>query len=336
MLSGISLPRPSVIGLNAAEVSETKMSVILKILIFPGLLFLFIVALAAQFIDRKISARLQNRIGPPWFQPLADFIKLLGKEDIVPDEANQRMFKLMPLFALASVVTAFFYIPLWQGYALLSFSGDVIVVLYLLTLPTLTFFIGGWYSTSLYARIGSVRALMQLFAYEVPLFAGILAAALLADTWSLSEMAVFYQKHPGFWVFNLVGFCVSLIALLGKLEKVPFDIPEAETEIVSGCFVEYSGRHLGFFRLSLDIEMVVGASLMAAVFLPFGMQLKPVLGFALFLLKILFIVSLISLARTVVARVRIDQMIKFCWKYLAPLALFQLLLNLILKGVIKS
>lgn len=305
-----------------------------KILIFPGFAFLAVFGLMAEFIDRKLYARLQNRAGPPWFQPVADLIKLAGKEDIVPEEANPSMFKLMPIFALASAVTASFYIPLWRTQALFSFNGDLIVVLYMLTLPTLTFFLGGWYSTSLYSKIGAIRAITQLFAYEVPLLIAILASALLANTWSLSEMAEFYSLHPGYWLFNMIGFAVSIIALLGKLEKVPFDMPEAETEIVGGTFTEYSGRLLGLFRLTIDIEAIVGSALLAAVYLPFGLTLGPAAGFALFIVKVLFIICVLSLSRTVFARLRIDQMIDFCWKYVAPFAFLQLLLNLVLKGFV--
>jgi len=304
------------------------------ILIFPGLLFLSVFGLAAEFFDRKLYARLQNRVGPPWFQPLADFIKLVGKEDIIPDDANPNMFKLMPIFALTATVTAFFYIPLWGINAYFHFNGDAIVVLYLLTIPTLTFFLGGWYSRSLYSQIGAVRTLTQLFAYEVPLFMSILATALLADTWSLSEMALFYTIHPWYWVFNLIGLAIALITLLGKLEKVPFDIPEAETEIVAGTFTEYSGRLFGIFKIAIDVEAIVGASLLAAVFLPFGLTLHPALGFLLFIIKVLFIVAVLSVLRTIFARLRIDQMMIFCWKYLAPLAFLQLLISLILKGVL--
>ncbi len=310
------------------------MSGLFYILVFPGFIFLVNFALLAEFIDRKIYARLQNRVGPPWFQPVADFIKLLAKEDIVPVESSPKMFKVAPVFALASAITAFLYIPLWKTEALFSFNGDVIIVLYLLTLPTLAFFIGGWYSTSLYSRLGSVRSLTQLFAYEVPLFMGILSAALLADTWSLKDMAIFYTAHPYLWVFNLLGFAVSLVSLLGKLEKVPFDIPEAETEVVAGCFTEYSGRMLAFLRMTLDVEMIAGSALLAIVFFPFALNVNPAAGFIIFIVKVLVIVSLISLLRTIVARLRMDQMVNFCWKILVPLALSQLLLNLILKGVL--
>ncbi|HOW35690.1 MAG TPA: NADH-quinone oxidoreductase subunit H [Candidatus Omnitrophota bacterium] len=303
-----------------------------NIFIFPGLLFLFVFALAAEFIDRRLYARFQNRMGPPWFQPLADFIKLLAKEDIIPQEADVATFKLMPVLALTATVTSFFYIPLWNEQALFSFNGDIIVVLYLLTIPTLTYFLGGWYSRSVYSMIGAVRSLTQLFAYEVPLFMSILASALLAGTWSLSGMAVFYNDHPWYWLFNLIGFATALVALLGKLEKVPFDIPEAETEIVAGSFTEYSGRMLALFRLSINVEMVVGASLLAAVFLPFSLDGNLVLGFAIYLFKVISIVAFIALARSIFARLRLDQMINLCWRFFAPIGFLQVLINLAIKG----
>ena len=305
-----------------------------NIFIFPGVLFLATLGFAGEYIDRKLYARLQNRIGPPWFQPVADFIKLVAKEDIVPTDADPAIFSAMPLFAITATMTAFFCIPLWGTQSLFSFGGDLIVVLYLLTIPTLTFFLGGWYSTSLYSRIGAVRSLTQLFAYEIPLLMAILAPALLANTWSLSEITVFYNQHPLYCLFNIPGFVISIIALLGKLEKVPFDIPEAETEIVAGTFTEYSGRLLGIFRLSIDIEEIVAASLIAAVYLPFGLMLPPIAAFILFLIKVLIIIAIVALFRTVFARLRIDQMIDFCWKHVAPVAFLQILLNLIVKGIL--
>jgi NADH-quinone oxidoreductase subunit H len=304
-----------------------------NILIFPGLLFLCVFGMIAEFVDRKLYARLQNRVGPPWYQPEADFIKLLAKEDIIPAEADHTIFKILPVVALTAVVTASIYIPLWGTRALFSFDGDVIVVIYLLTIPTMTFFLAGWYSTSLFAAVGAVRTLTQLFAYEVPLFMGILSPAIVAGTWSLSGIALFYKTHMLYWIANLLGFAVCLVALQGKLEKVPFDIPDAETEIVGGTFTEYSGRLLAFFRMTIDVELVVGAALLSAVFLPFGLGLPVVAGFALFILKVLFIVMLLALFRTVVARLRIDQMVEFCWKYLAPAALVQLVISLVIKGV---
>jgi NADH-quinone oxidoreductase subunit H len=305
-----------------------------NILIFPGLLFLFIFGLFGEFVDRKLHARFQNRVGPPWFQPLADFIKLISKEEIIPAEADFMVFKLMPILALTASSAAILYIPILAERSVFSFNGDVIVVLYLLTIPTFTYFLGGWYSRSVYSMIGAVRSLTQLFAYEVPLFLCILASALLADTWSLSGMVTFYNHHPGYWFCNIIGFVVALVCLLGKLEKVPFDIPEAETEIVAGSFTEYSGMLLAFIRTSFNIEMIVGASLLLAVFLPFGFHLPFAVRLPLYIIQVLLIIALISFLRSLFARLRLDQMINLCWKYFAPLAFLQVLLNLVLKAVL--
>ncbi|MGO9411243.1 MAG: NADH-quinone oxidoreductase subunit H, partial [Spirochaetia bacterium] len=134
-----------------------------QMLIFPGFVFLIVLGLAGQFVDRKLYARLQNRVGPPWFQPVADFFKLLGKETVVPEEADRRMFTLAPVFALGATIASSFYIPLWNAKPLFSFEGDLIVVLYLLLIPTLTYFLGGWYSRSVYSTLGAVRSITQLF-----------------------------------------------------------------------------------------------------------------------------------------------------------------------------
>jgi len=307
---------------------------IFNILVFPGFLFLFIFGLIAEYVDRKLYARFQNRIGPPWFQPAADFIKLASKEEVIPEDADKAIFKIVPVFALAASITPILYIPIWNAHAAFHFNADIIVVLYLMTIPTLCYFLGGWYSRSVYSMVGAIRSLTQLFAYEVPLFLSILASAILADTWSISEMTAFYNNHLGYSLCNLLGFCVAVISLLGKLEKVPFDIPEAETEIVAGALTEYGGRLLAFLRATLNIEMVVGASLLAAVFLPFGLNFNPLVSFILYLVQVFFIIALISFLRTMFARLRMDQMINFCWKYLAPLAFAQVVINLILKGIL--
>lgn len=306
-----------------------------SILVFPGFVFLLGFALAGEWLDRKLYARMQNRVGPPWFQPLADIIKLSAKEDTIPNDADRTIFKLMPVVALTSTVVAFFYIPLWNPSALAPFTGDLVVVMYLLTIPTLTFFLGGWFSRSVYSLIGAARALSQLFAYEIPLMLAVLSPAMLAGTWSISEIAAFYSQRWYLAPINTIAFLVSVIALLGKLERVPFDAPEAETEVVAGSFTEYGGRLLALFRLCIDVEMIVGASLLVAIFLPFGLGLSPLLAFVVYLIKVEALILVLSFLRTIMARIRIDQMINFCWKYLAPAAFLQLVINLLLKGYVQ-
>jgi NADH-quinone oxidoreductase subunit H len=307
---------------------------LVRVLIFPGFLFLLVLALAGQFVDRKVYARLQNRVGPPWFQPLADLFKLLGKESVIPEEADRRMFVIAPVFALAAVAATYLYVPLWSMRAVLSFPGDLVVVLYLLLIPTLTFFLGGWYSRSIFSTIGAVRSITQLFAYEIPLFTALLGPAILADSWSIAGMTAYYAAHPWRWLVNIIGFGVSLVTLLGKLERVPFDAPEAETEIVAGSFTEYSGRHLAFFRLAIDSEAIVTASLVAAVFLPFGLGLPLWLGVIVYLVKVAGILTILALLRTIFARLRMDQMINFCWRWVAPIAFLQVIIDLVVKEFI--
>lgn len=304
-----------------------------NLLIFPGFLFPCIYSLVLEFVDRKLYARFQNRIGPPWFQPLADLIKLFGKETIIPEGADRGMFKLLPVFAFASAVSAFLYIPIWGTNSVFSFKGDLIVVMYFLTIPTLTFALAGWDSSSLYSVIGSVRTLTQVFAYEVPLFMALLAPAMLADTWSISGIAAYYNAHPLYSLFNIPGFIVGIIAAQGKLERAPFDTPGAETEIVAGTFTEYSGRLLALFRMTFNVEMVVVASLLSVIFIPVYATAYPVLGFAIYILKTLIIVFILAAIRVLMARLRIEQMVDFCWKYLAPVSLLQILIDLLAEGV---
>jgi NADH-quinone oxidoreductase subunit H len=296
--------------------------------------FLVMAGLAAELVDRRVYARLQHRAGPPWYQPVADSLKLMTKEALVPEGADPRMFRLVPVVALTAAVTAFFYVPLWGTTALYAFEGDLVVVLYLLTIPTVCFFLGGWFSTSLFATIGSVRTLTALFAYEVPLFMAFLGPAVLSGSWSLSGISAYFQVHPERALFNVLGLAVAVVATLGKLEKAPFDIPEAETELAGGTFTEYSGKLLALLRMTIDVEAVVTAALLAAVFLPWGMALPWWAVLPLQAVKILAVVCLLTLARTVFARMRLDQMVLFCWRWVAPAALLQLLVDVILAGVL--
>ena len=307
-----------------------------KILIFPGFLFLSLMALTFEYVDRKLCARMQNRIGPPWYQPTADFIKLISKETVIPQEADSGIFRAIPMFALASTASAFLYIPIWGQQSMLPFDCDLLVVLYFLTVPTITFFLAGWFSSSLYAEIGSIRAMTQLFAYEVPMYMSLLGPALLANTWSISGITAFYHANPLLTLLNLPGFVVAIIAAQGKLERAPFDIPDAETEIVGGTFTEYSGRYLAIFRMAVDCEMVVLAALISAVFFPALLPASPVLGFLVFIVKVFVVVFILALMKIAFARFRIDQMISFCWKTLAPISILQIVIDIVAKGVLIS
>jgi NADH-quinone oxidoreductase subunit H len=309
------------------------------LLVFPGFLFLFGFSLFVEYLDRKVYARIQRRVGPPFLQPFADFIKLAAKEDIVPEKADSFMFTAAPIFALAAIFAAFLYIPIVAPSGLHSFNGDLVVVLYLLTIPTLAMFLGGWYSGNVFGQRGGMRVASLLFSYEIPFFLALLSPALVEGTWRMADIVSFQTLHPAVLVVTLLGFFIAVISLQGKLERLPFDIPEAETEIVAGPLVEYSGRRLALLRLARDAEMVVGAGLIATVFLDGPMPLLAtnppylswMLGAGVFLIKTLFVIFLLILIKSAVARIRTDQMISLAYKWLIPLALVQMLIAILIR-----
>jgi NADH-quinone oxidoreductase subunit H len=303
---------------------------LIYIAIFPGFLFLATYGTMLQWADRKISAVIHNRVGPPWYQTIADFIKLVSKEVIIPDNADIALFKALPYVAIASIITAIFFIPVF-GNPVYSFSGDLIVIIYLLAIPTATFFLAGWSSTSPYATIGSFRVMTQLFGYEVPLLLSLIGPAILAGSWSVVEINKYFIENPYLLIFQIIGFLVALMSIQGKLERVPFDTPHAKNEIVGGQFTEYSGILLALFNLSIDMEMVVAAALLNAIFLGGTLNIIGFVGFLVFLIKTFIIVFLLTLTKALMARVRIDQMVNFCWKYLAPFAIIQIIIDILIK-----
>ena len=304
---------------------------ILQVLVFPGLLFLSAYSFLLEYVDRKVYARMQNRKGPPWYQPQADLLKLIGKKVIIPRNAQKFVFAALPSVSLASVCAAFLCIPIWGQTAVTAYPGDLVAVLYLLTIPTLCHFLAGYNSHEVYSTIGAFRTLTQMFAYEVPLFMAFLSPAILAGSWSISGISAFYHAHPLYALINLPAFFVSLLTAQSKLERTPFDAPEAETEIVGGALVEYSGRYLAFFRTTAIFELTAIASAIAALFLPFFTGIAW-LDFVLYLVKTLVIVLMMVLLRATMARIRIDQTLKLFWSTLTPIAMAQLILNLFLRG----
>ncbi len=295
-----------------------------KLLVFPGFVFLASCALAFQWIDRRVSARLQGRFGPPWFQPLADLIKLLAKEDTLPVGADELVCTLLPIASLAAVLSAATYVPV-AGQEVHSFEGDLIVVVFLLSIPTLAFFLAGWFSVSIYSVVGGNRSLLQYFAYEVPFLMALGGAAVLNGSWSIAQIAARQSLAAWGLLLQPLGFSVAVIALIGKLKRPPFDIPKAKTEISAGPLTEFSGRKLALWYLTRDIEAVVGAFLLVNLFLGGGgVALWSVIAFGA---KALFLLLALSVASVLYARLRIDQLVNLGWKVLAPAALLQLLVT---------
>jgi NADH-quinone oxidoreductase subunit H len=302
------------------------MNTILALLIFPCGLFVLVGGMIFEWIDRKLVARLQNRVGPRIYQPLADTVKLLAKEEVVPEGVNTFLFMALPIVALAGALTSALYVPVIGLPPIHSFPGDLIVMLYLLSMLTLCTGLAGSITTGRFSLVGASRALTQLFSYEAPFLLALLGPALAAGSWQINEINAYAQNH---WIViaQPIGFVVALLGLMGKLELPPFDAPEAETEIVAGALTEYSGRGLALFHLGRDVELFIGLTMVASFYL--GGLANPVD----FLLKTLVLLLGLSALQSLMARLRIDQTVGLWWRYGALLVLAQWLLMFLGTGV---
>jgi NADH-quinone oxidoreductase subunit H len=293
---------------------------LVALLLFPGGLFLLSAGTVYEWADRKLVARFQNRIGPRWFQPVADVVKLLAKEEIVPDGVNSVLFHGLPVVALVGTLTAALYVPMAGIAPSYSFTGDLIVTLYLLSLMTLSMGLAGANTLDRFSLIGATRALTQLFSYEAPFLMALLGPAIAAGSWQISQVDAYAQGHWWLVLTQPVGFLVALVGLMGKLELPPFDSPEAETEIVAGPMTEYSGRGWALFRIGRDVELLVGLTLMAAFYL--GGLANPIE----FMLKTGGLLLVTAALQSLFCRLRIDQTVGMWWRIGILLALAQLFL----------
>ncbi len=303
----------------------TILKALFQLLIFPGGLFLLVASTAYEWVDRKLVARYQNRIGPRWIQPIADMVKLLAKEEIIPQGVHRGLFLGLPIIAMAAILTSSLYTPMAGVEPVFSFRGDLIVVVYLLSMMTLCLGLAGANTPNRFSLIGATRTLTQLFSYEAPFLLALLGPAIVAGTWQISQINDYASTNLWFIVTQPIGFLVALIGLMGKLELPPFDAPEAETEIVSGALTEYSGRGFALFRLGKDIELVIGLTLISAFYL--GGLTNPIS----FILKTLALLVVVAGLQSLFARLRIDQTVGMWWRVGALLALLQLLILIIVR-----
>lgn len=300
---------------------------LIAFLLFPGGLFLMFGGMAYEWIDRKLVARFQNRIGPRWFQPLADLVKLLSKEEITPQGVDRILFYLLPVLALSAALASALYVPIAGFAPAYSFKGDLVVALYMLSVLTLCLGLAGANTPNRFALVGATRTLTQLFSYEAPFMLALLGPAIVAGTWTIGEINFFTQLHP--WQMILtqpLGFMVALVGLMGKLELPPFDAPEAETEIVAGALTEYSGRGLALFRIGKNVELLIGLTLVSAFYL--GGVSNPLL----FVVKTVGLLFVMAVLQSLFARLRIDQTVGLWWRIGALLAL----LNLLVVALIRT
>lgn len=296
-------------------------------------------------IDRKIVAHMQGRVGPPIIQPFRDVEKLLIKESIIPDDAISWLFKFAPILCLMGSAVLLLYIPIFGQKALLESSGDAIVVLYLLVIPSLALVVAGFASSSPYATIGAQREMVIMMSYESPL-----AMAIVAIAWRISYVTsanpFMLSTIATYPIWNLVGplgiigslilLFVLLLIAPAELSRVPLDLAEAETELAGGLLVEYSGRNLALFYLANAIKSFAIISLIIALFFPYN--LSPIIGIgsaipafivdALFFLLKVFLVMFICvmLIRSSMARFKIDQASKIYLVAMTAISLVGLIL----------
>lgn len=301
------------------------MKLLFNYLIFPGFLFSACVGLMAGWIDRKVTARLQWRVGPPWHQNFTDIIKLLGKETIVPDSAKWT-FLLSPYLGLLSLILGATILGRAVILPLESFAGDIIVVLYLLVIPAIALIIGASSSRNPLASIGASREMKLVLGYELPFILSIIAVIIKSQGAIEVGQILNHQINFGSNIASCSGvlaFIVALLCMQAKLGFVPFDIAEADQEIMGGILIEYSGFLLAVFKLTKAVLLYTMPLLLIILFL--GKDMSPLFMIA----KFIGILVIIILIKNTNPRLRIDQALRFFWGPVTVIAIISVILAVI-------
>jgi NADH-quinone oxidoreductase subunit H len=314
---------------------------LIKILLVFGVLLLS--AAYLTLLERKVAARIQNRLGPMEagfhgiLQPIADGIKLFFKEDIIPADANKILFILAPIIVVIPALTTFAVIPFGAPIRILGhivplqITNVNIGILFILALSSLGIYgvvIGGWASNSKYSLLGAIRTAAQMISYELSLALSIIGVIMIAGNLSLAQI-VSSQAHMWFIVYQPVGFLIYLIASTAEMNRVPFDLGEAEGELVAGFHTEYSSMKFAFYFIGEYAQIVVNSAIITTLFL--GGWEGPFLPSVLWFVLKVFVVTLIYIwFRWTYPRLRYDELMDLGWKILLPLALA----NIVVTGFI--
>lgn len=304
------------------------LSLLIAVLVFPGGLFVLATGLLIKGVDRRLAARLQRRVGPPLLQPLFDLVKLARKRTMVPDAACRPVFLGVPVVGALAMLAAAALIPIPGAYEPSPAPGDLLVLFYLLLVPAVAMMLAGSASGSAYGAIGFSREMVLMLAYEPAIVLVLIAVAARVGgaegtgiTFSLNEIVRYQQAHGAF-LFDPVMWpaLLAFIAFLpANLNIVPFDIPEAETEILEGPLLEYSGPALGLFKVMSAVKTVVVLSLGICLFFPAAPE--GALGLVVHVVKLVAVAAVgVTLLRLALGRMRIDQAFSFFLKWPLPLA----------------
>lgn len=310
---------------------------LVETLLFPGLTFFVWLAFVFDWLDRKTAARMQGRVGPLLagphgvLQPVADFFKLTTKEEIIPEFADKMVFEWGPPLFFAAPAVGSIFIPVTGLNAVVSDPYDLLFILFVLAFSTLMAAMLGYASCGRYSTIAMGRLVVQYTGFEVPLIISIVTPAILAGSLSVGGI-VAAQSQYWYLISAPISFAVFIVAALAELEKAPFDIPSAKTEIVAGWMTEFSGRPLAYIKLTKSLSYVFLSALAVSLFLggPIGPVLTQISILQSFLYLIYFLVKLFAVGflifalRTALARVRIEQATRIFWTILTPLSLLQI------------
>lgn len=297
-----------------------------------GALAVLTIAVGAIFgvwWERKVAGRIQMRLGPQQIGPagslqmIADVPKLLFKEDIVPSGADATLFKYAPLFVFAPVAISMVVIPYTTGWAPLDAGVGIVFFLAVPSIEVIAMLVSAWASHNTLATIGGLRAAAQMISYEVPRALSVLPLVLLAG--SLRPLDVGAAWRWWWMPLTAVAFIIFFIASIAEMNRGPFDIPEAESELVAGYFADYSGMRWAVFMMAEYGAMIAASLFASATFLGGGWPLEGAAGVVLLVVKASVLATVVMWVKWTLPRLRQDQLMSLCWKVLTPIALGQLL-----------
>jgi len=303
-------------------------------LLFTVIVIAFVLLLVMGFIwiERRGMGRMQARLGPnragPFglLQPVADAIKVLLKEDIIPAKGDKVVHWLAPVVAFAPTLMIFAVVPFSDGAVLADLNVGILYVVAISSISTLGVFMAGWASSNKYSLVAAMRGVAAVVSYEIPLIVAIAGVVLIAGSLSLNQI-VLAQDIP-FILLQPLGFLLFFIAGCAEINRSPFDLMEADSEIVAGFHIEYSGMKFAMFYLAEYAEALVISAIIATLFL--GGWRGPVLPpWLWFVLKVAIVFFVMVWTRTTLPRIRIDQLMTLAWKFLLPLALINLFVTAI-------
>ncbi len=307
--------------------------------IFVGLIgvmaFIALNALILVYLDRRVGGYIQRRLGPyevgPYgvLQPIVDGLKLVGKQVFAPRGADRALYWLAPMISITPAIVVFIAIPFGPYLQIINTNVGLILILAFTGINVLALCLAGWASQNKYSMLGAARNVAQSVAYEIPLLLSVLPVIFITSTFNLFDIAAWQGPWPWQWfiAYQPLAFFIFFISILAETNRSPFDLPEGESELTAGFHTDYSGMAFALFFLAEYAYMVVGSCLLAIIFLG-GFQGPIAEGAWWFLAKVYIILLIMIWIRWTFPRLRFDQLLNVCWKWLIPLAVINLLATL--------